>query len=45
MKYYAELDDGARVFIKDHMIYEALVRLHNWIHVIREPNVTVIKKG
>jgi len=45
MAYYAEIQ-GKRYPIKDEMIYEAMVRLHGWYHLIRDTNITIIgKKG
>jgi len=43
MKHYAELPNGERKPISDWM-YEALVRLHGWVHILREENLNIIRK-
>ena len=43
MKYYVDLPNGERKAITEWM-YEALVRLHGWVHVLREDNLEVIRK-
>jgi hypothetical protein len=44
VRYYVEMLNGERKPVAWH-IAEAMVRLHNYVYVVREPNLEIVKKG